>query len=165
MTKTPPHKRRRGKKTLSNGRSVGEAKHIRIYRYMFNSLAYRDMTTLQRCALQELMFRYNGQNNGEIPFSVREMAERLGVSPKTAHKALKGVIQHGFAKEAQKGSFTLKARHATEWLLTMFGYPKADDQPSKDFMRWNSSDTKIKTQREILPSSVVDIPIEGHAEQ
>jgi hypothetical protein len=139
MSNPPAHKRRRGSKMLPNGRSNGDGKHIRIYRYLSDSPAYRDMTALGRCALQELMFRFNGQNNGHIPFSVREMADRLNVTPRTANKALWSVIEHGFAKEQVKGSFTLKARHSTEWLLTMEGYPTANDTPTKDFMRWKSA--------------------------
>lgn len=170
MTKPPAHKRRRGRKTLPNGRSSGEGKHIRIYLYMFNSPAYRDMSTLDRCALQELMFRFNGQNNGHIPFSVREMADHLNVTPTTANKALRSVTEHGFAKERVKGSFTLKSRHSTEWILTMEGYPTADDKPTKDFMRWkptpaagNKQWAKNKTRCQRLPSSVIKFATERNS--
>lgn len=44
---------------------------------IFESLAYRDMKPNARCALNEIIRRFNGFNNGYISFSVREMAVRL----------------------------------------------------------------------------------------
>lgn len=136
------------------GRNDAGAKHVRLYRHLFNSAAYRDMDAKARCALHELMFRYDGKNNGAIVLSVRECAERLGVSPNTAMKALQSVVDHGFTCPLVKGSFTLKARHATEWLVTEFGHPTADDPAPKDYRNW---DPKNKTQYQKLRPSVLKI--------
>lgn len=134
----------RKNKVNATGRNTGDGKFLNIPRYIFDSPAYRDMRPVERCALHELMYRYNGKNNGYIPFSIREMGQRLGCCKDTAIVALQSVVNHGFAFPKSEGVFTLKERHSTEWLLPMFGYPTDKDQPTKDFMRWQPKPKKAR---------------------
>lgn len=130
------HKRKPGRRIDKTGRSAPDAKHIRIYRWMFLCPAYRALRSIERCILQELMFRFTGQNNGDIGLSIREATETVHCSKETAKNALERLVELGFIKIGQKGSFDLKSRHSTRWILTVEEYKGAP--PTKDFMRWKS---------------------------
>ena len=66
---------------------------------------------------------------------MREAAERLGCGKDTAAKWFQELEDKGFLKARQRGSFTYKARHASEWEIT--AEPYRDKPASKGFMRWN----------------------------
>ncbi len=102
---------------------------------MLNSAAWRDLDAVSRALYIEIARRYMGQNNGRIPYSVREGAAQLGVSKATISRSLNALIYHGFIVATMKGAFSLKSRHATEWRLTEFDY--GNDFATKDFMRWS----------------------------
>ena len=126
------------------------AKHIRLYRYMFQCPAYRALKPVERCALHELMFRYNGQNNGDVGLSVREAAELVHSSTNTAQRALSRLQDLGFIRVKQKGSFDQKARHSTRWILTMYPYNNQDE--TKDFMRWKPEAKNKSRYQSRVPS-------------
>ncbi len=127
-------KRRRMSRTNRTGRTAGEARHVRLYHWMLNCTAWRSLSLPARCLLVEVWARYNGQNNGEIGFSVREAAKALGVGKNTAHQAFRELEGKGFLKARQRGSFHWKAKLATTWQLTA---EPCDDLPaSKEFMSW-----------------------------
>ncbi len=101
---------------------------------MLNSAAWRSLSLPARCLLLEVWQRYNGANNGEISYSVREAAERLRVGQNTPTKLFRELEDKGFLKAHERGAFTRKNRMATIWILTGEEY---DGQPAtKDFMRW-----------------------------
>ena len=79
--------------------------------------------------------RFNGVNNGEIGFSVRDASNRLGISRMTASKYFKELEEKGFLKIKEKGSYNFKSRHATTWIITAERYNHK--APSNDFMSWN----------------------------
>jgi DNA-binding transcriptional MocR family regulator len=110
---------------------------------MMRTLAWRTLSTVARCAYIELASRYAGpsSNNGRIPYSLREMAKALNVSKATAMRALKELQERGFIVETKRGAFSLKVRHATEWLLTEFGDDRNGDLARKDFARWGKQNT------------------------
>lgn len=126
--------KKRGRRSDDTGRSVGEPKHVRLYRWMMQSEAWRHLSLRARCLLIELYDLYNGANNGELFMSVRDAARRLAVSKNTAVRLFHELGDKGFIRARQRGSFAWKARHATSWILTEFGY--AGQTPTKEFMRW-----------------------------
>jgi hypothetical protein len=79
--------------------------------------------------------RYNGQNNGNISFSVREGAEMFNVGKTTVSRSLGRLTAREFAFPTKKGAFSLKVRHATEWRLA--DYPAHGVGETKEFMRWS----------------------------
>ena len=79
--------------------------------------------------------RFNGVNNGEIGFSVRDASNKLGISRMTASKYFKELEEKGFLKIKEKGSYNFKSRHATTWIITAERYNHK--APSNDFMSWN----------------------------
>lgn len=109
-------------------------KHVVLFRNLFESPAYRDLTPGARDVLHELMYRFNGINNGRLPLSVREAAERTNCSDNTAQKRLEELQNHGFIKCAQKGAFTRKDRHASEWTITF--YDLDNNPPTSEYRNW-----------------------------
>lgn len=126
--------KRRRKRANASGRTLGDAKHVRLHRWMLRSAAWQALPLIARCLLVELYDLYDGQNNGELFMSVREAARRLGIAANTAGRMFRELETKGFIRVRQKGSFDWKYRHATCWILTEFGF--AGHLPTKDFMRW-----------------------------
>ena len=62
-----------------SGRSKTSGKHVRLYRWLLDSVAYRSLNPVERSLLVELYNFYNGENNGKIFLSVRVAAECLNV--------------------------------------------------------------------------------------
>tara|TARA_R110002110_G_scaffold137735_1_gene323063 strand:- start:435 stop:830 length:396 start_codon:yes stop_codon:yes gene_type:complete len=124
--------RRQKNRVNSTGRSTGEGKHVRLYRWVIESSAYRDLSCRSRCLLTELYNLYNGMNNGELFLSVRNGAERIGASPNTTSKCFKELIDKGFIRPNQPGSFNWKGGAATTWILTEFEFN--GEKATKDFM-------------------------------
>lgn len=81
--------------------------------------------------------RYNGINNGEISFSVREGRDLLGYSVNTISRYFYELEDKGFLKANQKGSFSYKKRHASTWIITSDEYL---DKKTRDFKNWIKTD-------------------------
>ncbi len=129
-----------------------EARHIRFYEWELKSDAYQSLDVYARALLVEFKRRYNGQNNGGIPFSLNEIQAALGCSNKPAAKALEALQDRGFVRLAQKGSFDWKSRggvhsRASTWTLTEhpIDLPSRILMPgTKDYMRWKAPQKKSR---------------------
>ena len=119
-------------------------KHVRLSRELMECDAWRDLSSGARDVLLELMYRYNGQNNGSVVLSVRQAGARTNCTENTALKRLREIEEHGFVRCSRKGSFTTKGGHASEWTLTLF--PLNGEPPTKDFLRWQKQNTVAKIQ-------------------
>lgn len=139
------------KKTRRTG--AYDAKHVRLYRYVLDCPALRSLPAGARWLLVELYSLYNGMNNGDLHLSAREAAARLDVNKDTATKWFKLLEDRGFIRPRVKGSFNLKVRHATTWILTEFPY--RDQPPTKDFMRWQPEEEKQKPVRQTRTNSLI----------
>ncbi len=128
-------------KNRNRGRT--ELRHVRLYHYMTNSPAWRDLGAVPRAIYCEIARRYAGpgSNNGRIPYSVREGAAELKIGTATVSRALAVLEDHGFIVPIRKGAFSVKVRRqATEWLLTEFASDVTQTGiASKDFMQWQPS--------------------------
>ena len=89
-----------------------------------------------------------GSNNGRLPFSVREAATELRIGKSTAARALQALIDRGFIVAMQRGAFSLKKRHATEWRLTEFPSDVDGGLATKDFARWSREKSESGTSSE-----------------
>ena len=118
------------RKHKSNG-----GRFVALRHHMLNSPAWHDLDAISRALYVEISRRYMGQNNGRIPYSIREGAAELRVSKSTISRCLQKLIDHGFIVPTKKGGFNLKSRHATEWRLTEFDF--GSDFATKNFMRWS----------------------------
>jgi len=125
-------------KTNRTGRGGSAPRHVRLYHWMTNSPAWRDLRALERAIYCEMAKRYagDGSNNGRLPYSVREAAAEFHVGKTTASRALDSLEAHGFIVAVTKGAFSLKKRHATEWRLTEFPCDVTHAISTKNFMRW-----------------------------
>lgn len=103
---------------------------------MVECRAWLALSPSARAAYIEVARLYNGRNNGTLALSARTLAERLGVSKDTAARLLKELIDKGFIDLVQRGAFSLKHRHATEYRLTAYSCDLTQHRSSKAFMTW-----------------------------
>ena len=129
-------------KSNNTGRSIGEAQHIRLYHWMLNCPAWRSLSTNATALLISVWQRYNGRNNGEISYAVREAKYEVGISRNAAARAFHELIDKRFLKVARASSFDLKTQEARLWTLT--AVPRGENPATKDFMKWSPSDEKTK---------------------
>jgi hypothetical protein len=124
-----------------------EPRHVRLYHYMTETDAWKSLGTVERAMYVDMASRYAGpgSNNGRIPYSVREAAERLHIGKSTAKRALDVLQERGFIVPEKLGAFSLKARHATEWRLTEFASDIVQGQfATKEFTRWKPPENKTR---------------------
>jgi hypothetical protein len=105
--------------------------------YLLQSPAWRSLPGNARALYVELAARYNGSNNGRIPYSIRQAIEALHIGSHTAIRLLALLQDRGFIVCTKKGAFSMKAvRDASEWRLTEYQDDVRPDYPTKEFMRW-----------------------------
>jgi hypothetical protein len=126
-----------------------QERYVKLRYWLLNSQAWNSMSGNARALYVELAQRYNGSNNGRIPYSVREAMMALGVSKGQAKYLFDMLLDRGFIISTSKGAFSLKTeRNATEWRLT----ENASDYPpayaTKDFMRWEGDFETMSQFRE-----------------
>ena len=122
--------------------STRSQKHKRfvLFDYEQNeSQAFRYLTGGALKLLIMVRMRFNGFNNGEISFSVREGRKLLGYSMNTVARYFDDLVDKGFLRIKEKGSFSYKKRHATTWIITCEEY---NNEKTRDFKRWIKTDRK-----------------------
>ncbi len=108
--------------------------------YLLKSEAWRSLRPQARAVYIELLSRYSGTNNGDISMSVREASDLCNIAIGTACKCFYELQEKGIIRCRSKGSFHLKLRHASEWVLTSV---ELDGQrPTKEFIRWRPAEEK-----------------------
>jgi len=124
----------------------GEA-HVRIYKHELRSPAYRSLCSDARSLLTEFRSLYNGGEN-RIYMSVREAMDRMNVGQRPAQRALKELLDRGWIRLVERGSFNRKARHATVYALTNEPLEDRDGGIApKDYMRWTPPPQKNTVAR------------------
>jgi hypothetical protein len=113
---------------------------VRHFHYVLDSPAYRDLSPVARGVYMVLKRWFNGTNNGNIYCSVRDLSKELHCSKDTASAALRELVDHGFIKCQQRGSFNWKRGMASRWSLTEENL--GDHAATKDFMRWTPQQQK-----------------------
>lgn len=120
----------------ARGRSIKEARHVRLYRWLTNSAAWRSLSPVERCVYLEIAKRFDGKNNGFIAFSVREGAVELHISKMTVSRAVSRLVKLGFVEITVPGGFSRKVLHATEYRLAEHTCNKSGALASKAFMSY-----------------------------
>jgi hypothetical protein len=119
---------------------------VQLRHWLLKSAAWRSLTGNAAKLYVDLALRYNGNNNGRIPYSVSEAAKVLHVSPQTAMRTFKLLEDRGFIRCTKKGAFSLKAApKASEWRLTAYDNDTPPQHATKDFMRWQPSEPDFPT--------------------
>jgi hypothetical protein len=139
------------------GRIPKGERFFQMHQWVLTSEAWKAATVYERALYFEFKQRYNGSNNGEIPLSHREAAAAINSSNKPVAAAFTGLIEKGFIKVAQAGSFHWKAGggaggRSTRWILTEYpvDLPVRSLSADKDFMRWKP-DQKNSRYAESVP--------------
>jgi len=133
--------------------------------FMMGTAAWKSLDAIARAVYLHMAMRYAGpgSNNGRLPYSVREAATELGIGKSTAARALRVLIDRGFIVAMQRGAFSLKKRHATEWRLTEFASDVDSGLATKDFTRWVAPKPEVgassETQR--YPERNRSVPVSG----
>jgi hypothetical protein len=128
-------------------------KFIQLFRYVLDSQAYISLSLSARAALVEVNRGYNGQNNGRIVLSVRDLARRMNCHRNTAARALQELVEKEFIEPRVKGAFSVKFRRATEWRLNDRHCDVTGTAQSQAFLKWaptltpsSNSKAKFKTR-------------------
>ena len=122
--------------------STRSQKHKRFVLFDYEQIESQAFRYLTGGALKLLIMvrkRFNGFDNGHISFSVREGRDLLGYSMNTVARYFDELVDKGFLRIREKGSFSYKKRHATTWIITCEEY---NHQKSRDFKHWIKTDRK-----------------------
>ena len=76
---------------------------------------------MARAAYAEIVYNYNGSNNGRIQMGAQTLGDRLGVNKSTASRAINQLIAHGFLEVTRPSAFTLKTKEVAEYRLRPSG--------------------------------------------
>lgn len=109
----------------------------RLDHRMLNTCAYRALSPTARSLLNELVMLENGSNNGSLYLSVRDAADRAGVTDLTAiRKAFDELQELGFIVMTEEAHFHVKAAERSRarcWRLTWLAGPGRKG-PTMDFL-------------------------------
>lgn len=123
---------RHNRKGRSKGQVPGTFSLVR--HDIVKSPAFRSLPPAARSVWLELVLRFNGHNNGDIPLSCREAEHLVGISKNTASKAFKELLDKGFVRIGQDSSFNLKTRLSRRWTLTYESVGNC--LPTNDWRAW-----------------------------
>lgn len=133
------------------GKAKGRSGHkfVMLRHDIMDSLAYRALSAPARCVLHEIIRRYNGNNNGEIPLSCREAADLVNVSKDTAGKAFTQLIDAGFIKENSDNFQYVINRQSRRWGLTYEGMNNTlPTNEWKKFKSWSDFGDGVSSLRD-----------------
>lgn len=128
----------RGRRPNAKGRSTGPSPFLMLPQWAFDCPAYRTLKPGPRALLWELIRRFNGNNNGCIGFSQRDMSAAINVADReTVAGYVRELEARGFIVASRRGGFNVKVadRRASEWELTWLKV--GETPPRKTFMRWS----------------------------
>jgi DNA-binding transcriptional MocR family regulator len=108
-------------------------RHVKMMHFMMSTAAWKSLDATARAIYIHMAMRYAGpgSNNGRLPYSVREAATELRIGKTTAARALHALVDRGFIVAMQRGAFSWKKRHATEWRLTEFASDLDNSTPPR----------------------------------
>ena len=85
---------------------------------IMDSDAFKALTSDSVNVYLRVLRRYNGSNNGYIPFSCREAAIECNIGKMTAQRAFKQLEKVGLIECTVPSSFNSRKKLAREWALT-----------------------------------------------
>ena len=106
--------------------------YVRKWEEVLGSPAYRDLSTVSRCLIEEFQRIYRPERNGKLSISTKNAAKLLKVSKTTAINAFHDLAEHGFIV-LNKGELWME-RRAREWRLTF--EPHNGKEPTDDWQIW-----------------------------
>jgi hypothetical protein len=132
------------------GDTLKPARFLQLHEWFMGTPAWQSLNGNERALYIELKRRYNGRNNGRIPYSAREAVEALHIGKSTVAEALRTLQDRGFIVAENKGTFHRKIRHASEWRLTEEPSEMTRGVATKNFVNWHRQPDREKT-RDLTP--------------
>lgn len=130
----------RGRKLNKRGRNPGMGRFTGVPHTVMKSEAYRSLGATARSLLFELAMIENSKNNGSLYLSVRDAADRLGMSdPKSITNAFNELEDRGLIKCTKPAYFEVKAAdhsRARCWKLTWV--PANRRPPSEEWRAYSA---------------------------
>lgn len=105
---------------MKKSKNTSKDKFVKLSEGMINSPAYRALSAKAMALYPFIAIRYNGYNNGDISFSVREAAGLLKVGKSTAQRLFDELIDKGFIKITKDSSFSYKMKRARRFEITQW---------------------------------------------
>jgi predicted transcriptional regulator len=131
-------------KQNKKGRSKAGPAFVQLFHYVRATEAWRSLSAQDRAVYLELLFLFNGRNNGWLALSVRDAAARANVAKDTANRSLQTLQERGFIECTQEGAFSYKVRHAAEYRLSHVPCDKTGKPPSRAFRTWRAANASPK---------------------
>lgn len=126
----------KGRRLNKKGRNPGMDRFTGVPHTVMKSEAYRSLSSTARSLLFELAMIENGKNNGSLYLSVRDAADRLGMSdPNSVTNAFDELTDRGLICCTKAAHFEVKAAdhsRARCWKLT---WKAANRRPPSDEWR------------------------------
>jgi hypothetical protein len=133
----------KGQGVDATGRSKKEARHLRLYRSVMETPAWRSLSPPARAVLIELYALYRGDNNGELFLACREAASRCNINKDTASKSFRELEDKGFIQRRARRPEKWTEGLARCWILTEFPFPRDGIRPTRDYLNWTPAPTKL----------------------
>jgi hypothetical protein len=130
-------------------------RYLSLYEDMTKSAAWESLDSHAQALYVHIATRYNGRNNGKIPFSIREAALVLHSSKATAARAFNNLIDHGLIEVAKPSGFNLKSGQgrAAEYRLTEYPCNVTDQPATYRFKKWrrgkNGAKDSFRREKEV----------------
>jgi hypothetical protein len=146
---------------------------VMLYADLIESAAWVSLSGNERALYVHIASRYNGKNNGQIPFSAREAVLALHISRATTARALRNLIDRGFITVAKRSGFNLKRGpgRATEYRLTEYPCNVTGEPASCKFKNWrrgkNGSENISRSHqgsRSVSPENPISLTREPEAD-
>lgn len=135
-------KRKRRNQIDATGRSNNQTRFISLDHVLVKSEAWQSLKPAYRSIYIEMCFFYNGHNNGEISFSVRQATQRCMIGNVTAMHGFKALEERGFIICRKQSAFNMKADAskgmAREWEITAYS-PKEGGAAKRLFRGWRQT--------------------------
>jgi|SRR5262245_42225260 len=99
---------------------------LRLPHSLLHSLEWRTLSVTERAAFIEVAGRYNGRNNGAIPYSTRELQRELRIRRTKACRIFQVLEEKGHLVCYKRGSFDLKTKagkEASTWFVPALVQP------------------------------------------
>ena len=122
------------------GRSSGQFAALPFQ--IIDSDAYRSLKPAAVSVYIQLLRRFNGSNNGYIPYSCRDVAEACNIGKMTAQRAFKQLEAVGLIECIVPSSFNSRKKMAREWAVTH--HPVGDNTASR---KWKHFKLKPSTKK------------------
>jgi hypothetical protein len=130
---------------VARRKAKGYAAHVRIYAHEMKTEAWQTLDPDARALLVEMRSLYTGREN-RVHMSVREAMRRLSICQRRAQKARDALVERGWIRVVEEGSFTRKVRHATVFALEHEPLTDNDGATApKSYMTWKNTVVKSAT--------------------